>query len=177
MQEGEKDSTSFDIWNGDSGCLTYSLSENCNRVSVNPTSGSSTGEYDTIIVEIDTTGLSDGTYSCDIDIVSNGGNGIFTVEVTIGDGDVEVLDVNQSMYDRGHPIRHASDGDWGGSQSFVPTVSTITRVELYLRSFGTAEFDLVVELREDGPEGLLLDSVSFAPSDVSIDWSWVSGLH
>jgi hypothetical protein len=174
MQEGENDSTSFDIWNGDSGCLTYSLSENCNWVSVNPTSGSSTGEYDTIIVDIDTTGLSDGTYSCDIDIVSNGGNGVFTVEVTIGNGDVEVLDVNQSVYDRGHPIRHASDGDWGGAQNFVPTVSTITRVELYLRSFGTAEFDLVVELRENGPEGLLLDSVSFAPGDVSSDWSWVS---
>jgi len=55
--EGVTDSTTFEIWNSGTGTLTYSFSESCSWVvEVNPTSGSSTGEHDTITVDIDTTG-------------------------------------------------------------------------------------------------------------------------
>jgi hypothetical protein len=81
--EGEMDSTTFEIWNSGTGTLTYSLSESCGWVEVNPTSGSSTGEHDTITVDIDTTGLSKGTHTCDISISSNGGSGTFTVTVNV----------------------------------------------------------------------------------------------
>ena len=81
--EGVTDSTTFEIWNSGTGTLTYSFSESCGWVEVNPTSGSSTGEHDTITVDIDTTGLSEGPHTCEISISSNGGSGTFTVMVNI----------------------------------------------------------------------------------------------
>jgi len=88
-------------------------------------------------------------------------------------GGLEALDINQSVQDRGFPIRHALDGDWGGAQNFTPTKSTVTRVQLYLRKFGTPEFDLTVELRTDGPEGTLLDTVVLPAASVPSSWAWV----
>ena len=85
---------------------------------------------------------------------------------------VEVVDVNQSMFDRGFPIRHAVDGDWAGAQSFLATTNMLTKVDLYLRSFGTPEFNLTVELRENDPEGTLVESLTFTPDQVPADWEW-----
>ena len=85
MFEGVTDSTSFDIWNSGTGTLTYTLSESCNWITVNPLSGDSTGETDTITVNIDTTGLNLGPHQCDITINSNDGSGTFTVYVNIID--------------------------------------------------------------------------------------------
>ena len=76
------------------------------------------------------------------------------------------------MSDRGFPVRHALDGDWAGAQSFLPTVTAISRAEIYLRAFGTPEFDLTVELRSDDPQGTLLDTLTFTPSEVSSSWGW-----
>jgi hypothetical protein len=81
--EGETDNTTFELWNSGTGTLTYSLSETCGWVEVNPTSGSSTGEHDTITVDIDTTGLSEGLLTCDISISSNDGTGTFTLRANI----------------------------------------------------------------------------------------------
>ena len=77
------DSTSFEIWNGGLGTLTYTLSEVCDWVDVTPLGGSSNGEHDTITVDVDTSGLSLGFHSCDILINSNGGNETFIVDVTV----------------------------------------------------------------------------------------------
>jgi hypothetical protein len=81
--EGVTDSTTFEIWNSGSDTLDYTLNESATWVTVNPTSGSSTGEHDTIAVSIDTTGLSPGPHSCIISINSNGGDGTFTVTVNV----------------------------------------------------------------------------------------------
>jgi uncharacterized protein YprB with RNaseH-like and TPR domain len=83
MCEGETESTTFEIWNSGTGTLSYSLSESCSWIDAHPTSGSSTGEHDTITVDIDTTGLSEGSHTCDITISSNGGGGTFTVTVNV----------------------------------------------------------------------------------------------
>jgi uncharacterized repeat protein (TIGR01451 family) len=92
------------------------------------------------------------------------------VEVTV----LESVDVIQNIFNRGFPIRHAVGGDWAGAQSFIPNLSTISKVELYLRSFGTPEFNLTVELRENDPGGTLLDSVTFTPSEVPSSWGWLA---
>ena len=83
---------------------------------------------------------------------------------------VETVDVNQTLFDRGFPIRHATDGDWAGAQSFTPTIDTLTRTELILRKFGTPEFNLTVELRTDNPQGSLVDSRIYTPDQVSSSW-------
>jgi len=112
----------------------------------------------------------------------------YTVSLTVTDDDgaidtiniildvsppVEVEDVNQSIQDRGFPIRHAADGDWAGAQSFkTNTVTTLTSAQIYLRKFGTPEFNLTVEIREDGPEGPLIESLEFPVGDIPSVWEW-----
>jgi len=85
---------------------------------------------------------------------------------------LDELDVNQSLFDRGLPIRHAIDGDWAGAQNITPTLDALTSVDIYLRKFGTPEFNLTVELREDNPQGALLDALSFTPEEVPSSWDW-----
>jgi hypothetical protein len=87
MLEGQTDTTTFDIWNAGDGTLTYSVTESCGWVAVSPTSGSSTGEMDTIDVDVDTTGLSPGAYACDVTLSSNDGTGTFPVTLTIIESD------------------------------------------------------------------------------------------
>ena len=81
-------------------------------------------------------------------------------------------DINQSIHDRGFPIRHAIDGDWAGAQNFTPTLDTLTKSEIYLRKFGTPEFNLTVELRENDPQGNLIDALVFTPEETPSSWEW-----
>ena len=85
MKAEETNSVDFEIWNAGSGTLTYSISENCPWLSVSSNSGSSTGEHDTITINVDTTGLTEDTYNYDIQINSNGGNDVFQVNLTISE--------------------------------------------------------------------------------------------
>jgi parallel beta-helix repeat protein len=87
------------------------------------------------------------------------------------DGWIKV-DLNQSTFDRGFPIRHAVDGDWAAAQSFTPTTTVLSYVKIYLRSFGTPEFNLTIELRQDHPEGTLVDTLTFIPEEVPSVWQW-----
>jgi agmatine deiminase len=173
MLVNETDQTSFDIWNGGIGIINYTLAESCSWLDVNPSSGNSSGEHDTIIVTVNTTGLALGHYQCDIEIASDAGNGIFAVELDVVAAGTAVEDVNQSNQDRGFPIRHATDGDWAGAQDFLPTLSSISKAEIYLRKFGTPEFDLVIELRQGGIEGTLIDTITFIPAEISSSWTWI----
>ncbi len=83
------------------------------------------------------------------------------------------IGINQSVFSRGFPIRHAIDGDWAGAQNFTPTFDTLTKSEIYLRKFGTPEFNLTLELREDSVTGTLLDTLIFEPEEVSSSWEWL----
>ncbi len=169
--QGETIQTTFYIWNANVNLLQYSLSEPCEWIDVYPLSGESTGEHDSITVDIDTTGLPIGSQQCQIDITSNGGNQSFTVYVYIVDGN-EILHIDQEIYDRGFPIRYAADGSWGGAQSYTPTISTLTRAELYLRKFGTPVYDLTVEVHQNSPTGPVLDTKVFTPSEIASTWTW-----
>ena len=106
--EGEIASTTFTVWN--SGCcqLTFSFSEMCNWVDISPSSGYSYGDYITITVTIDTFGLNVGSYHCDIDISSNGGEGTFEVDVNVIKASTPVLFVNPSILDFGDVLKGAT---------------------------------------------------------------------
>ncbi len=86
------------------------------------------------------------------------------------------IDANQSTFNRGFPIRHTLDGDWGGAQNFTPTTDTITKIDVYIRKMGTPDYNLTVELRKDGPSdlfgGTLLDTVVMPAVDVPSTWTW-----
>jgi len=102
---GEFDSTTFEIWN--SGCcyLTYSLLEDCNWVNINPTLGSSTGEHDTITINIETSFLNPGLHQCDIQIYSNGGDRIFSIYINVSTANTPMLTYYPRSYDFGYILK------------------------------------------------------------------------
>ncbi len=102
---------------------------------------------------------------------NNGSTDSYCINLTVVP--VGTIDVNQSVSDRGFPIRSALDGTWGGAQNFTTALSTITRAEIYLRKFGDPVFNLSVELREGSIDGFLLDTLVFAPDDISTSWEWL----
>jgi len=106
---GEVDITTFEIWN--SGCcsLVYDLYEECNWVDVNPAAGSSTGEHDTITIEIDTSSLSDGLHRCDIQINSNSGEGVFSVYINVLTATTPKLTFSPRIYDFGDMLEGEMD--------------------------------------------------------------------
>lgn len=81
--QGWTGSSTFQIWNSGGGTLTYTISESISWITVSPTSGSSTGEHDTITVNVVNTGSMNGYYSGTISISSNGGSGSVFVDITI----------------------------------------------------------------------------------------------
>ena len=85
--EGYKGSDTFEVWNSGGGTLSYSLSYSLSAgadwLSLSSTSGTSTGEHDSITVNLNTSGLSEGsTYLATIDISSNGE--IHSISVWVG---------------------------------------------------------------------------------------------
>jgi VCBS repeat-containing protein len=168
MVEGETASTTFEIWNDGTGVLNYTLTESCDWVDVNPTSGSSTGEHDTITVTIDTTGLAPGPYECHIYIDSNGGTGVFTVYVVVTTVSEEV---DQEQTQDGYNFV-TYGGRWG-AQSFTPTIKTLTRVRLYTHKKGNPPNHVFVSIRKS-LTGSDLTVVSKPPDDIPPEPDWVS---
>jgi len=163
----ETDSTTFDIWNSGTGTLTYSLSESCGWVDVTPTGGDSTGEHDTITVSVDTTGLSDGSYNCDISISSDGGNDVFSVDLEVVSGGSEILDVEQSD---GSYAFMVYGSRWAG-QSFIPSIDTLTRIELLIGKRGTPGGDVTVSIRSS-LTGADIESITIPEGSIPLTATW-----
>jgi len=86
--KGWQGSDTFEIWNSGGQTLTYSISESLSWISISPTSGSSTGEHDTITVTVSNTGSMSGYYDGYLYITSDGGSGSLYLEITITDPDL-----------------------------------------------------------------------------------------
>lgn len=83
-------------------------------------------------------------------------------------------EINQSVHNRGFPIRHAADGDWGAAQNFTSTQDSLSSMQIYLRKFGTPEFNLSIELHEDAITGPIVETFTFTPSEILSSWKWLS---
>lgn len=83
----------FTISNSGEGTLDWTVSENSNWISVNPTSGSITSNQSSVTVSVDRSGLSAGVYSESISVSSNGGSATITVTMTV-EGPVLILSNN-----------------------------------------------------------------------------------
>jgi hypothetical protein len=65
-------SQTLSIWNSGGGTLAWSVSDDAAWLTLSPTSGSSTGETDTVTVAVDVSGMSAGSYSATITISAPG---------------------------------------------------------------------------------------------------------
>ena len=112
-------------------------------------------------------------YNVCLNVTDNDGYSGETCELIYPIYPIEQVDIEQTVQDRGFPVRHAADGDWGAAQNFIPTAINITKAELYLRKFGPAEFNLTIEIRESGINGPILDQITLTPEEVPTTWSWM----
>jgi hypothetical protein len=147
--KGEIAFTTLEIWNSGTETLNYVLSETCNWVELTATSGSSNGEHDQIVVSIDTTTLNFGSHSCDIQINSDGGYGIFKVSVNVV-SEIEYYDQQQTNYNNKYG---AYSNNWI-AQSFKPMGDLITSIEVYIYKWGSLTSDIVLSIRNTltGPD-------------------------
>ena len=84
MEPNQIDSKTFDIWNSGTGTLIWSVSESCSWItSILPNNGDCTVEHDSITVNINTAGLSDGHYGYNISISSNDVGGTVTISLDV----------------------------------------------------------------------------------------------
>ena len=79
----------LEVWNSGIGTINWTLSDDASWLSENSTSGSSTGEHDTVAVSVDTAGMSAGNYSANITITAPGvSNSPQTVPVSLHVGEI-----------------------------------------------------------------------------------------
>lgn len=95
--EGKIYETEFDIWNNGTGQMPWNLDPCKQYIHVNPRSGISSGERDTIQVKLNTSDLSPGGYEGNIVIHSAGDYLFYTSFIITG----AVLSVNPVSYDFG----------------------------------------------------------------------------
>ena len=105
----------LEIWNSGIDTLSWSVSDDADWLSENPTSGSSTGEHDVVVVSVNTTGMSDGDYSASIIIAApEASNSPQTVAVSLYIGKtgppspaqftITSLDVTPQQVPPGQPV-------------------------------------------------------------------------
>jgi hypothetical protein len=76
-------SQTLEIWNAGGGTLNWSVGDDAVWLSLDPTSGSSTGETDNVTVSVDITGMTAGSYPAIITITGNADNSPQYVDVTL----------------------------------------------------------------------------------------------
>jgi uncharacterized membrane protein YphA (DoxX/SURF4 family) len=65
-------SQTLEIWNSGNGTLNWSVSEDATWLSLDPISGSSTGEHDAVTVSVNISGMDAGDYNATITITAEG---------------------------------------------------------------------------------------------------------
>ena len=113
VDEGDNlDDNSFTIRNAGSGTLSYTVSDNQTWLSVSPTSGTSTGEADTITVNYSTASLSAGNYNATItvsDPIANNDPHTLLVTLTVNAAPACQQPVLTAAVSR---KTHGTAGDW-----------------------------------------------------------------
>jgi len=94
-------SKTFTIENCGEGTLTWTISDNQPWLGVNPTSGSTTTETDTITVTVGRMGLASGPHSGTITVSSNGGTEYISVSMQVPEPDPPELCVSTNSLDFG----------------------------------------------------------------------------
>ncbi len=110
-------SQSFEIWNFGDGTLTYTISSDVSWLSVNPSSGTSPGEHDTILVNYSSEGLPRGIYRGAITLTASGvGNSPRKIPVILSVGTQVAFKSSTIPAGEGHSLLIKPNGTlraWG----------------------------------------------------------------
>jgi len=71
---GTQTQASFEVWNAGGSLLAYTVSENASWLTLAPAGGTSAGEHDVITLNVNRSGLADGTYTTDVTVSAAGIN-------------------------------------------------------------------------------------------------------
>jgi len=113
--------------------------------------------------------FNEGSYAISLKVTDNDGATDTTVRtVNIATSANEMLDQEQAEY----AYDLVAYGDRWGSQSFKPTLDTLTRVELFIGKTGSPD-NMIVSVR-DNPYGNDLTSVSLPAGNIPTSSDWVS---
>jgi parallel beta-helix repeat protein len=82
----------------------------------------------------------------------------------------ELIDINQSLFDRGFRVMPG----WDAAQEFVPAYSTLSRIELYLAKAGVYTGDVTFQIIEGNVTGDVVFEDMLDASLVPGPYSWVS---
>jgi len=119
--------TSFSIWNSGDGLLTCQILESCPWLTVSQNYIESTGDPVEVVVNASTLGLSPGQYTYDIQLLSNGGDGIFRVFLTV---------TSESMIGTiAEKTVRCENGSWGKTTN--ASKNEIIRFRIYAYNAGT----------------------------------------
>jgi len=75
---------------------------------------------------------------------------------------VKILDLNQSIFDRGFRMMPG----WDAAQEFIPTLSTLSSVDLYMSMFGAPTGNVTFQICAGSASGTVLYECEISPSDV-----------
>ena len=119
-QEGENlPNHSFEVWNSDCATLNYEISDNANWLSEIPTSGTSTGEHDTIQVSYNAAGLAPGIYDATITVTGAppavGSPATIQIKLIVSSGapEIVVCGTNGAFIANGEVASAAKGTDFG----------------------------------------------------------------
>lgn len=126
MSAGETASRIFSISNAGSGIIEWSVSDDQPWITVNPNSGTDSG---TVTLNINTAGLSPGSYTGTITLTSNGGTRTGAISLTVKSILLLISPLNGAVMDNGRTDRNDDivwDFDWSG-------VKGATQYQLYVK--------------------------------------------
>jgi len=94
-----------------------------------------------------------------------------TIEKVIAVAGPEILDVNQSEFDRGFRMMPG----WAAYQEFVSSFPVLSTVELYMTKSGSPTGDVTVQIRKDDATGDLFYQGVISPTQVPSfpDYDWI----
>ena len=110
-----------------------------------------------------------GDYDVSLTVTDDDG-AIDTIEIVLSVAGPEILDINQSIFNRGFRLMPG----WDAAQEFIPSFSVLSSVDLYLSKFGSPTGDITFQICEDSADGIVVYEGEISPGDVpsypSYEW-------
>jgi len=110
-----------------------------------------------------------GVYTINLTVRDNMGSiGTYTKNITVTTQILEQLDQQQTIYNN----KIAAYSSFWNAQSFKPSLSTLTKVQLYVDKVGSPPSNLIISIRSS-LTGTDLTNISKSPSQIPSTKSWV----